>query len=336
MAKVELKNLSKTYDKKILALEDINLTIEDGQFFVLLGPSGAGKTTTLRCIAGLEKIDSGSVLFDNETVTEDQPASRDVSFVFQQFSLYPHYTVYENLAFPLRSPMRKLPEDEIKTKIENISKMLKISNKLKNKATELSGGEMQRVAIGRALVRKPNIYLMDEPLSSLDAKLRESLRIELKNIQTNLNATILYVTHDQAEATTLADKIGVLKEGKIVQIGTPEEIYENPNSIYVSQRLGSPKINVLPGSLFNISDNVPTFGIRPENILLGAGKYSGKIISIENLGSETVVALNFEGYEVLSSVQGSYKSSINETINFDINTNKVLKFDKEGNRIDER
>lgn len=336
MAKVELKNLSKTYDKKILALEDINLTIEDGQFFVLLGPSGAGKTTTLRCIAGLEKIDSGSVLFDNESVTEDQPASRDVSFVFQQFSLYPHYTVYENLAFPLRSPMRKLPEEEIKTKIENIAKMLKISNKLKNKATELSGGEMQRVAIGRALVRKPNIYLMDEPLSSLDAKLRESLRIELKNIQTNLNATILYVTHDQAEATTLADKIGVLKEGKIVQIGTPEEIYENPNSIYVSQRLGSPKINVLPGSLFNINDNTLTFGIRPENILLGVGKYSGKIISIENLGSETVVAINFEGHEVLSSIQGIYKSSINEAINFDINTNKVLKFDKEGNRINER
>ena len=335
MAKVELKNLSKSYDKKILALEDINLIIEDGQFFVLLGPSGAGKTTTLRCIAGLERIDSGSVLFDNESVTEDQPASRDVSFVFQQFSLYPHYTVYENLAFPLRSPMRKLPEEEIKTKIENIAKMLKISNKLKNKATELSGGEMQRVAIGRALVRKPNIYLMDEPLSSLDAKLRESLRIELKNIQTNLNATILYVTHDQAEATTLADKIGVLKEGKIVQIGTPEEIYENPNSIYVSQRLGSPKINVLPGSLFNISDNTPTIGIRPENILLGVSKYSGKIISIENLGSETVVAINFEGHEVLSSIQGIYKSSINEAINFDINTNKVLKFDKEGNRINE-
>ena len=336
MAKVELKNLFKTYNKKIKALHDINFTIEDGQFFVLLGPSGAGKTTTLRCVAGLEKIDSGSVLFDNESVTDDQPASRDVSFVFQQFSLYPHYTVYENLAFPLRSPMRKLPEEEIQKKIENISKMLKISNKLKNKATELSGGEMQRVAIGRALVRRPNIYLMDEPLSSLDAKLRESLRVELKNIQTNLNATILYVTHDQAEATTLADKIGVLKEGKIVQIGTPEEIYENPNSIYVSQRLGSPKINVLPGSLFNINGNTSTFGIRPENILLGTGNYSGKIISIENLGSETVVALNFEGHEVLSSVQGSYKSSINEIINFDINTNKVLKFDKEGNRIDER
>ena len=310
MAKIELKNLSKTYNKKIEALHDINFTIEDGQFFVLLGPSGAGKTTTLRCIAGLEKIDNGSILFNDESVTEDQPASRDVCFVFQQYSLYPHYSVYENLAFPLRSPMRKLPEDEIKTKVENIASMLKISNKLNNKATQLSGGEMQRVAIGRALVREPNLYLMDEPLSSLDAKLRESLRVELKNIQTNLNATILYVTHDQAEATTLADKIGVLKEGHLVQIGTPEEIYENPNSIYVSQRLGSPKINILPGTLLGMND-VPTFGIRPENITIGNGNHSAKIISIENLGSETVVALNFKDQEILVSIQGNYKSSIN-------------------------
>ena len=335
MAKVELKNLFKTYNKKIEALQNINFTIEDGQFFVLLGPSGAGKTTTLRCIAGLEKIDSGSVLFNDESVTEDQPASRDVCFVFQQYSLYPHYSVYENLAFPLKSPMRKLPEDEIKNKVESIANMIKISNKLNNKATQLSGGEMQRVAIGRALVREPNLYLMDEPLSSLDAKLRESLRVELKNIQTNLNATILYVTHDQAEATTLADKIGVLKEGRIVQIGTPEEIYENPNSIYVSQRLGSPKINILPGSLFGMND-VPTFGIRPENISIATGYHSAKIISIENLGSETVVALNFKDQEILVSIQGNYKSSINETINFDINTKKVLNFDEKGNRIYER
>ena len=335
MAKIELKNLSKTYNKKIEALHDINFTIEDGQFFVLLGPSGAGKTTTLRCIAGLEKIDNGSILFNDESVTEDQPASRDVCFVFQQYSLYPHYSVYENLAFPLRSPMRKLPEEEIKTKVENIASMLKISNKLNNKATQLSGGEMQRVAIGRALVREPNLYLMDEPLSSLDAKLRESLRVELKNIQTNLNATILYVTHDQAEATTLADKIGVLKEGHLVQIGTPEEIYENPNSIYVSQRLGSPKINILPGTLLGMND-IPTFGIRPENITIGNGNHSAKIISIENLGSETVVALNFKDQEILVSIQGNYKSSINETINFDINNKKVLKFDQEGNRIYER
>ena len=336
MAKVELKNLSKIYDKKIKALNDINFTIEDGQFFVLLGPSGAGKTTTLRCIAGLEKIDSGSVLFNDETVSQDQPASRDVCFVFQQYSLYPHYTVYENLAFPLRSPMRKLPEEEIKNKVEHIAKMLKISNKLNNKATQLSGGEMQRVAIGRALVREPNIYLMDEPLSSLDAKLRETLRVELKNIQTNLNATILYVTHDQAEATTLADKIGVLKEGKIAQIGEPDEIYENPNSIYVSQRLGSPKINILPGSIFDLLDNTPTIGIRPENVIIGTGKYSGKVISVENLGSETVVALNYNDHEILASIQGNYKSTINDTINFEINNQKVLKFDNEGNRIYER
>ena len=335
MAKIELKNLSKTYNKKIEALHDINFTIEDGQFFVLLGPSGAGKTTTLRCIAGLEKIDNGSILFNDVSVTEDQPASRDVCFVFQQYSLYPHYSVYENLAFPLRSPMRKLPEEEIKTKVESIASMLKISNKLNNKATQLSGGEMQRVAIGRALVREPNLYLMDEPLSSLDAKLRESLRVELKSIQTNLNSTILYVTHDQAEATTLADKIGVLKEGHLVQIGTPEEIYENPNSIYVSQRLGSPKINILPGKLFGMND-VPIFGIRPENITIGNGNYSAKIISIENLGSETVVALNFKDQEMLVSIQGNYKSSINETINFDMNNEKVLRFDQEGNRIYER
>ena len=335
MAKIELKNLSKTYNKNIEALHNINFTIEDGQFFVLLGPSGAGKTTTLRCIAGLEKIDNGSILFNDESVTEDQPASRDVCFVFQQYSLYPHYSVYENLAFPLRSPMRKLPEEEIKTKVESIASMLKISNKLNNKATQLSGGEMQRVAIGRALVREPNLYLMDEPLSSLDAKLRESLRVELKNIQTNLNSTILYVTHDQAEATTLADKIGVLKEGHLVQIGTPEEIYENPNSIYVSQRLGSPKINILPGKLFGM-DDVPTFGIRPENITIGTGNYSARIISIENLGSETVVALNFKDQEILVSIQGNYKSSINEIINFDMNNEKVLRFDQEGNRIYER
>ncbi len=335
MAKIELKNLSKTYNKKIEALHDINFTIEDGQFFVLLGPSGAGKTTTLRCIAGLEKIDNGSILFNDVSVTEDQPASRDVCFVFQQYSLYPHYSVYENLAFPLRSPMRKLPEEEIKTKVESIASMLKISNKLNNKATQLSGGEMQRVAIGRALVREPNLYLMDEPLSSLDAKLRESLRVELKNIQTNLNSTILYVTHDQAEATTLADKIGVLKEGQLVQIGTPEEIYENPNSIYVSQRLGSPKINILSGTLFGMND-VPTFGIRPENITIGTGNYSAKITSIENLGSETVVALNVKDQEILVSIQGNYKSSINETINFDMNNEKVLKFDQDGNRIYER
>ena len=248
MAKVELQNVTKIYDKTIKALDDVSFTVKDGEFFVLLGPTGAGKTTMLRSVAGLEKIDKGKILFDDEDITYAQPAARDTAFVFQQYSLYPHYKVYDNLAFPLRSPLRKLPESEIDSKVTKIAEMLKISPKLNNKATELSGGEMQRVAIGRALVREPNIYLMDEPLSSLDAKLRESLRVELKKIQLNLGATILYVTHDQAEATTMADEIGVLENGKIAQIGTPEEIYNKPNSIYVANRLGSPKINILNNS----------------------------------------------------------------------------------------
>ena len=238
MSKIELQNITKIYDKTIRALDDISFTVNDGEFFVLLGPTGAGKTTTLRAIAGLEKIEKGNILFDEEDVSHAQPAARDTAFVFQQYSLYPHYKVYDNLAFPLRSPLRKVPEDEIKEKITKIAEMLKISAKLNNKATELSGGEMQRVAIGRALVRDPSIYLMDEPLSSLDAKLRESLRVELKNIQLNLGSTILYVTHDQAEATTMADQIGVLENGKIAQIGTPEEIYNQPKSIYVTNRIG--------------------------------------------------------------------------------------------------
>ena len=187
MSTVELQNVTKIFDKTVKALDDISFTVKDAEFFVLLGPTGAGKTTTLRAIAGLEKVDQGKILFDQEDVTTAQPAARDTAFVFQQYSLYPHYKVFDNLAFPLRSPLRKVPEEEINSKVNKIAEMLKISNKLNNKATELSGGEMQRVAIGRALVRDPNIYLMDEPLSSLDAKLRESLRVELKKIQLDLH-----------------------------------------------------------------------------------------------------------------------------------------------------
>ena len=195
--------------------------------------------------------------------------------------------------------MRKVPEEEINSKVNKIAEMLKISNKLNNKATELSGGEMQRVAIGRALVRDPNIYLMDEPLSSLDAKLRESLRVELKN-SIKFRATILYVTHDQAEATTMADQIGVLENGKIAQIGSPEEIYNNPNSIYVANRLGSPKINIVKNSVLNstISTNAFQLGLRPEHIKLGQGELSASVKTVEALGAETVVELDYNGSEI--------------------------------------
>ena len=335
MAKVELQNVTKIYDKTIKALDDVSFTVKDGEFFVLLGPTGAGKTTMLRSVAGLEKIDKGKILFDDEDITSAQPAARDTAFVFQQYSLYPHYKVFDNLAFPLRSPLRKLPESEIDSKVTKIAEMLKISPKLNNKATELSGGEMQRVAIGRALVRDPNIYLMDEPLSSLDAKLRESLRVELKKIQLNLGATILYVTHDQAEATTMADEIGVLENGKIAQIGTPEEIYNKPNSIYVANRLGSPKINILNNSTLKISllSSDHQLGVRPEHVKLGQGELIGSVKTIEALGAETVVELDYNGTEILSLYQGSFDGQRGQDIKFGIDNSKVLFFNEQGMRV---
>ena len=205
MAEVVLTNVSKSFGKTV-AIDDVSMTIDDGAFVVLLGPTGAGKTTTLRLISGLEKLDAGSVHIGGRDVGSDTPAQRDVAMVFQQYSLYPHLTVRDNLAFPLRSPVLKTPEDQIAKRVAQIAETLQIPHKLDNKATELSGGEMQRVSIGRALVRDPSIYLMDEPLSSLDAKLRADLRVELKRIHAELGSTLLYVTHDQLEAMTIDRK----------------------------------------------------------------------------------------------------------------------------------
>jgi multiple sugar transport system ATP-binding protein len=248
MANVSLRRVSKRFGT-VEAVRDLSLTINDGEFVVLLGPSGAGKTTTLRLISGLERPDNGSISINGRDVTSDPPGTRDIAFVFQQFSLYPHLTVYDNLAFPLRSPARRVPEPVIRKRVEQTAELLHIAGKLENRATRLSGGEMQRVAIGRALVRDPAIYLMDEPLSSLDAKLRAELRLELKRIQVELGATILYVTHDQIEAMTMASRIGVIKDGELLQLGTPREIYENPSDRYVASRLGTPQINFLPAKL---------------------------------------------------------------------------------------
>ena len=219
MAEVRLNNVSKAFGAT-LALADVSLTIPDGAFVVLLGPTGAGKTTTLRLIAGLEKPDMGDIAIGGASVLADTPAERDVAMVFQQYSLYPHLTVRENLAFPLRSPMMNWGEAQIAARVAEVAAVLRIAHKLDNKATRLSGGEMQRVSIGRALVRNPRIYLMDEPLSSLDAKLRADLRVELKRIHAELGATFLYVTHDQIEAMTMATHVGVLDRGRLVQFGT--------------------------------------------------------------------------------------------------------------------
>lgn len=246
MADVVLNGVSKKFGATS-AVENMNMQVFDGEFVVLLGPTGAGKTTTLRLVAGLEKPDSGSIVIDGQDMTASAPAARDVTFVFQQYSLYPHLSVFDNLAFPLRSPARRLAEDEIRRRIEDVARLLRISDKLENRATQLSGGEMQRVAIGRALVRQPTIYLMDEPLSSLDAKLRAELRLELKRIQEDLGATILYVTHDQIEAMAMADKIALMSLGELLQYGAPMELYRNPNCAEVAEFFGS--VNWLPGQL---------------------------------------------------------------------------------------
>jgi multiple sugar transport system ATP-binding protein len=247
MAEVVLSGVSKSFGK-MPAVDTMSMAIANGAFVVLLGPTGAGKTTTLRLIAGLERPDRGDIRIGGESVLNATPAQRDVAMVFQQYSLYPHMTVRDNLAFPLRSPILRTPTAEIERKVGEVAEVLRISHKLDNKATALSGGEMQRVSIGRALVRRPSIYLMDEPLSSLDAKLRADLRVELKSIQANLGATFLYVTHDQIEAMTMATQIGVLEKGKLVQFGSPRDVYERPADLYVAGRLGLPKINLLPAA----------------------------------------------------------------------------------------
>lgn len=286
MAEIVLQALSKNFGP-VAAVRDVTMTIPDGAFVVLLGPTGAGKTTMLRLIAGLEQPDAGDIRIAGTSVLQDTPAMRNVAMVFQQYSLYPHLSVRDNLAFPLRSPMLNVPEAQISERVARVAGVLHISHKLDNRATQLSGGEMQRVSIGRALVRSPRIYLMDEPLSSLDAKLRAELRVELKRIQADLGATFLYVTHDQIEAMTMATHVGVLDHGRLVQFGTPREIYERPVSTYVAQRLGQPRINLLPADAFGSAPlGAAQIGLRPENIEAGDGA-AATVRRVERLGDQT-------------------------------------------------
>ncbi len=299
MAEVSLSAVSKSFGAT-QALADVSMTIPDGAFVVLLGPTGAGKTTTLRLIAGLDRPDSGDLRIAGASVVNDTPAQRDVAMVFQQYSLYPHLTVRDNLAFPLRSPVLAWPEDRIKARVAEVAEVLRIAHKLDNKATQLSGGEMQRVSIGRALVRSPRIYLMDEPLSSLDAKLRADMRIELKRIHAELGATFLYVTHDQIEAMTMATHVGVLDQGRLVQFGTPREIYESPVSTYVASRLGQPRITLLPADAFGPAPaRAAQIGLRPEHIILGAGQ-PATVRRVEHLGDQTRLHLSFGPHEIIT------------------------------------
>ena len=335
MSDVHLQGLNKSFGA-ITALDKLDIKVADGEFLVLLGPTGAGKTTTLRLVAGLEKPDGGRVLINGKDVTGMAPANRDVAFVFQQYSLYPHYTVFDNLAFPLRAPGRAMDTAQISKRVGEVAEMLRISHKLDSRATKLSGGEMQRVSIGRALVREPNVFLMDEPLSSLDAKLREDMRVELKRIQKELGATIIYVTHDQLEAMTLADRIGILSRGRLVQTGDPREVYERPASIEAARRLGSPPVNIIAPEVAGLN-GVPAetvmCGIRPEDISLTGSGRAATVEAVEHLGAETVALLDIKGERLYVLLAATDRLQRGDGVHISINRDKIMYFDHDDKRI---
>ena len=330
MADIELRNVTKRFGDTV-ALSGLSMTVPAGAFVVLLGPTGAGKTTVLRLVSGLETPDAGEILIGGRSMTGLTPAQRNVAMVFQQYSLYPHMTVRENLSFPLKSPLLRTTPDEISRKVAQVAKVLQIAHKLDNKATELSGGEMQRVSIGRALVRTPAAYLMDEPLSSLDAKLRSDLRVELKGIQAESGATFLYVTHDQIEAMTMATHVGVLDRGRLVQFGTPREVYEDPVSIYTASRLGQPRVNILPAHLFGAApEGATTIGLRPEQIVQGEGQDS-LVTRVEHLGDQTRLHLSLREHDLVTVTDAHTPLTTGDIVK--IRPERPYYFDATGARI---
>ena len=350
MSTVGLEGITKTFDD-LTALDDLSLSIRDEEFFVLLGPTGAGKTTTLRVIAGLERQDRGDVVFDGETVNAVPPANRDTAFVFQQYSLYPGMSVYENLAFPLKAPLRRLSKTEIDRRIGEAAEMLHIGHLLERKTANLSGGEMQRVSIGRAIVRKPRVFLMDEPLSNLDAKLRESLRVELKVLQKTQGVTTLFVTHDQIEALTMADRLAVLQQGRIIQVGTPEDIYDRPATTYVAQLVGTPRINLIGAAradgVLRVADGAMELpagglelpeslllGIRPEDVVIGPdGAHRGKVILTEPLGVETIIHLQVGDQVLHATISGIGHLTPGDEVSFGVVGERLQYFTSAGERI---
>jgi multiple sugar transport system ATP-binding protein len=351
MARIQLKNVAKRFGA-VTALRNLDLDIADGEFFVLLGETGAGKTTTLRLIAGLERPTEGAILIDGTDVADWGAAERDVALVLQQYSLYPRYTVRENLEFPLKAKIRRVEPDEIQKRVARAAKTLQIEHLLDRKTDRLSGGEMQRVSIGRAIVREPRVFLMDEPLSNLDAKLREALRTELKNLQMKLGATFLFVTHDQIEAMSMGDKIGVLNRGKIVQTGTPQQIYTDPRDTFVASFVGSPPMNLLEGQLLHgravvmpasfelpyggaaragtATDGRPlVFGIRPEDLHLESGAaVEARVHDIENHGVEKILTLRVGDTMLRATVPAKTEIEIEQAVRFAWNPQKVVLFDR--------
>ena len=342
MASIDLLNVSKRWDNSV-AVENLSLNVKDGELLVLLGPSGCGKTTTMRMIAGLEVPSEGKIKIGNKDVTKLEPKYRDVAMVFQTYSLYPQMTVYENIRFPLRARnIKKLEHDE---RVLEAAKMVELTKYLQRKPNSLSGGQRQRVALARAIVRSPIVFLMDEPLSNLDARLRLSMRNLIKQLHLKLQTTIIYVTHDQLEAMTLADRIVVMNKGKIEQIGTPKEIYEDPDTMFVAEFVGLPSMNLfnghllngffkanginIPVKLSNNSDNI-ILGIRPEDLSLAnedEGNIIGLVHSIEMIGDVTIVTLKIDSNNCIAKLNKDVVLSLGDKITLKASS-RLLLFDK--------
>jgi multiple sugar transport system ATP-binding protein len=340
-APVTYENVSKKYGN-VLAVDDLSLSVENGEMMVFLGPSGCGKTTSLRMLAGLETITSGTIRIGDTIVNELPPRARDIAMVFQSYALYAHLSVYENLAYPLR--VRKLKKDEIARRVNEVAEMVRITELLQRKPREISGGQRQRVALGRAIIRQPSVFLMDEPLSNLDAKLRLHMRGELKRFQRDLETTTIYVTHDQAEAMTLADRVAIMNNGLLQQVGPPREVYRNPANMFVAGFLGSPPMNFLAVEVTRANDglalrsqsvNLPVppewtgeleanggrnvvLGVRPEHIHVSptpvAGAIQGEVFVVEDLGNELMVDMRVDGQPVIARGQGAAEPAIGDPV----------------------
>ena len=313
MGDVRLTNLNKTYGKHVI-IPDLSMTVEDGSFTVLVGPSGCGKSTLLRMVAGLETVTHGTIEIGGKDVTTTEPSDRGIAMVFQSYALYPHMTVRANIGFGLK--LAKMPKPDIKARVEEAAEILQLGPLLDRKPKELSGGQRQRVAIGRSIVRKPDVFLFDEPLSNLDAALRSQMRVELAELHEKLGATMIYVTHDQVEAMTMADKIVILKQGEIQQIGNPMDLYNKPDNPFVAQFIGSPKMNMIEGAEAS-AKGARWIGVRPEHIELSAdhGPWKGRLRHVEHLGSDTVAYIDGEDIGSLTvRVPGQISLRTGETI----------------------
>ncbi len=352
MVEVRLENLTKIFGK-VVAVDNLNLRIKDGEFVALLGPSGCGKTTTLLMIAGIYKPTKGYIYFDNDVVNDIPPKDRNIGMVFQSYALYPHMSVYDNIAFPLK--LKKVPKHEIEKRVREVAKLLRIEELLSRKPAQLSGGQQQRVALARALAKEPQLFLMDEPLSNLDAKLRVYMRAELKRMQKELGITTIYVTHDQVEAMTMADRIAVLNLGKLQQYGTPDELYFKPSNVFVAGFIGSPPMNFVDASIverdgelyvdagelkIKLPEDIANvlreqgikgeviFGVRPEDIKVGEGEYKGTVYVTEPLGRDVLVHVKINDTILRAFAPVNVKINIGDEIAFNIDLSKTHIFDK--------